>query len=336
MVLGALRSYIVRSISRFDPPCFSMPDSAPPRDAVSVIAQEFIVDDPCAISVDIPGARTHLRPGTETERVEVNISVTGCPPDEAEDILDRMQVGTHQMKDRVRVYSDSDRSDAEWWRWIRTLDVAIDVTLRLPSRVEAEIRAPGGGIDIADLQGHVDLKVMGGPCRVENLEGTLDIRAESSDVSIRDFTGEQVITRVAVGSLTMENVQADTMTVRSVAAPMHLSSLTGTAKITAKSAPVDLDAIDGPCTAEVEGGSLVFNGAPQDEVSLHVVGTALEATLPSDHNADLTMRAPSLSLDDSFSFEGERTENEIIGTLNGGGPPLTLEATGGTVDCTSS
>ena len=306
-----------------------MPSSAPPREAVSVIAQEFLVEDPCALSVHVPGAHTRLRPGPTDERVEVEVSVTGCPPDEAETILDRMQVGTHQMKDTVRVYSDNDRSDAEWWRWVRTLDVDIHVDLLLPSYVEAEIRAPGGAVDIANLEGHIDVKVMGGPCHAENLQGTLGIRAESSDVSIKQFSGDEVIGRVAVGSLSLDDVTADAITTRSVAAPLSLSSVTGSTTVTARSAPVELRDLSGPCTARVQAGRLTFTGAPDDEVALRVVGTPLDATLPSGHSADLHMTGSQLSLDDRFAFKGERTDHEIEGTLNGGGPPLTLESVGG-------
>lgn len=313
-----------------------MSRSAPPRDAVSVIAQEFLVDAPCSISVHIPSAHTRLRPGPEGDRVEVDISVTGCSAEEAETILDRMQVGTQKMQDTVRVYSDADRdrSDAEWWRWVRTLDATILVDLRLPSRVEADIRAPGGEVDVADLQGHVDLNVTGGPCRAENLKGTLDIRAESSDVSIREFAGEQINARVAVGSLTVEDAEAETVTVRSIAGPLTLTSIRGPTTVTARGAPVALQDVSGPCTARVQGGDLTYEGTPTDEVELRCTGASIDALLPPDHGANLTMTGPTLSLADAFAFEGERTDHEIAGQVNDGGPSLELCATGGgTVQC---
>lgn len=312
-----------------------MPNSAPPREAVSVIAQEFLVDDPCALSVAVPGSHTRLQAGPESGRAEVNISVTGCSPEEAAEILNRMDVGTHQMKDTIRVYSDGDRSHAEWWRWVRTLDVTLHVDVRVPSRVEAEIRAPGGKIEVAGLEGHLDLKAMGGPCHIENVDGTLDLRAESSDVSIHGFSGDEFVARVAVGALSVSDVQADTVTVRSVAAPLTLSSVEGVTTVTARSAPVTLNDVPGPCSAHARGGSLDYNGTPADEVDLEVVGAALDATLPSTHGAALTMSGPTLSLSDAFGFEGERTETEIDGTLNGGGPPLTLSAISGEVSCRS-
>jgi DUF4097 and DUF4098 domain-containing protein YvlB len=231
----------------------------------------------------------------------------------------------------VHVYSDadSDRSDAEWWRWIHSLDVAIHIDLRLPSRIEAEIRAPGGDVDLADLDGHVDVDVMGGPCRIQNVSGTLDVRAESSDVSIEGFAGDHIAARVAVGSLTVTDAEADAITVRSVAGPLTLSAVRGPTTVTAKSAPVELHDVGGPCTADVRGGDLTYDGTPQDEIELRGVGSSVDALVPSTHGADLSMTGPALSLADDFTFEGEQTKQEIEGTLNGGGPSLRLHATGG-------
>jgi hypothetical protein len=313
-----------------------MPHSAPPQDAVSVIAQEFLVDEPCSVAVDVPGAHVRMRPGPQPDRVEVDISVSGCPPEMAEDILNRMKVGTQQMKDTVRVYGDGDQSDAVWWRWVRRLDVTVHVNLRLPTHVEADLRVPGGEIDIADLKGHVDLKVMGGPCRAHNLEGTLDVRAESSDVSIDGFSGEQIIARVAVGSLTVNDVQAHTMTLRSVAAPVTLTNVEGSTTLTANSTSVEIEALKGPVTARCQGGDCTYTGAPTHDAELTVVGSTLTLRLPSDHPADLTMIGDTLSLDEAFAFEGDRADHEITGHLNDGGHPLTLRAIGGTAHCRPS
>ncbi len=331
--MGACRFYIAREASRFDASRSSMPNSAPPREAVSVLSQAFRVNVPCALSVDVPGARLRIRPSSASEQVDVDVSVTNCSPEEAEEIPKRLGLSTRQRKNTVHVYADSDRLDAEWWRWVRAFDATLHVDLRLPPHIEADVQAPGGSIDIADLQGHVDLKAIGGPCRVADLAGTLDIRAESSDVSVHGFSGDQIAARVAVGSLTLENIEADAITVRSMAAPLTLSSMTGPMTVAAKSATVELQALSGPCTARVEGGPLRYDGAPDDELELQVVGGSLETVLPPDHGADLCMTGSTLALADSFSFDGERTEHEIEGLLNGGGPPLSLHAPGGNVDC---
>lgn len=304
---------------------------APPRDAVSVIAQKFPVNAPCSVSVCVPAARIRLRPSPERDQIEVDISVTGCSSEKATDILNRMEVGTHQMKDTVRVYSDTDneRFDAEWWRWVRTLDVAIHVDLHLPSPVEAEIRAPGGEVDAANLTGDVDVSVTGGPCRAENMEGTLDIQAHSSDVSILGFSGHEITARVAVGPLTVEDADAETVTVQSVSGTLTLASIRANTTVATKSAPVNLEDISGPCTAHVQGGDLTYEGTPTDDIELRGVGTTIDALLPSDHGATLSMTGARLSVADAFTFEGDRSEHEIEGTLNGGGPSVQLHATGG-------
>lgn len=336
LVMGRDGSYIARGVIRFPAFRYSMPKPAPPQDAVSVIAQEFIVDEPCALSVDVPGSYTYLRPGSENDRVEVEISVTGCPPERAEAILDRMKVGTQQMKDTVRVYSDGNRSDAEWWRWIRTLDVTVHINLKLPSLVEADLRAPGGEIDIANLEGHIDLKMMSGTCRAANLQGNLDIRAESSEVFIEDFSGEQIVARVAVGSLTLENVESDVLSLRSVSAPVQIKNVAGATSLTANSTTVEIEDLRGPSTIRSQGGPVHYHSQPTEESELTVVGSTLNVHLPSDHGAHLSMTGAKLSIDEDFSFSGEQKEHKIEGALNDGGPTLDLRAVGGTAHCKSS
>jgi hypothetical protein len=310
-----------------------MSEPAPPQDAVSVIDQEFIVDEPCPVAVNVPRAEVHLRPGTDPDRARVAVAVRGCPPDEAEAILDRMGVSTQQVKDTVQVSCDGTPAPADWWRWVRTLEVSLHVELMLPPRVEANLRVPGGNAHVSDLTGEVELNVMGGTCRAEALEGTLNIRAESSRVTISDFSGEELVARVAVGSLSLEDVSAETMTLRSVAAPLKLSDVHGPASVTANSAEVHLEAVDGPWTVQSQGGPVVFDGPPSADTELTVVGSTLAVRLPGDHAAQLSMTGPSLHLDDAFAFDGERTPQTIEGALNGGGPHLEVRAVGGSGEC---
>jgi hypothetical protein len=313
-----------------------MSNSAPPTDAVSVIAQEFLVDDPCALQVHVPGAHTTLRPGAAGDRLEVDVSVTGCPPDQAEAVLDRLEVSTRQKKDTIHVQSEADRSDATWWRWVRTLDVTVHVDLRVPSTVDADLTVHGGLVEVADLSGQFDIDVSGGPCRLHNLDGTLDLRAESSEVEIDGFSGDRLEARVAVGRLTLTDVAAESIVLRPVAAPLSATDVRGDTTITANSTPVTLDGLEGTCTARSQGAPIEFTTPPTGEADLTVVGADLTVTLPSDHGAALRMEGASVHLDEAFPFEGDRTPTELTGTLNQGGPALHLRSVGGTVECRSS
>jgi hypothetical protein len=313
-----------------------MSHSAPPQDAVSVLTQEFLVDDPCSIAVNVPGAVTTLRPGADPGHVEVHVSVAGCLPEEANRVLDRLDIGSYQRKDTVRVASDADRSTADWWRWLRTLDVTLRVELRCPARVKADLSIPGGEVDVANLTGHFDLDVMSSPCRVHNVTGTIDIRAESSDVTVEQCSGDELLARVATGRLTVTDLEADSITLRAVDAPTTLRNATGRTQLTAHSTPVTIEALTGPCTARGHGGTLHYRGCPSAETDLSSIGGELHVTLPSDCGVDLSATAPSPVLDDSFPFEGDRTGEEIEGTLNGGGVPLRLCTRGAPLRCTAA
>ena len=313
-----------------------MPRSAPPQDATSVITQEFFVDAPCPLSIDVPGAVTQIRPGSTDVPVTVELSVAGCSADEAEQLFDRLELDARQVKGTVQVTSDLAHTETEWWRWIRTFEGTLHVDVHCPSHVEADLKIPGGEIDIADLEGRFDLSVMGASCRLVNLEGSLTLRGESSDVSIEGFTGDDLQARVAVGRLSLTDVTADTLTLRSVAAPVSVTNGKGTTTITTRSTPVTVEELDGACTVNSRGGSLQYDGCPTAETELDVVGGPLTVLLPLSCDADLTMTGPTMTLDEAFSFEGERTDEEISGVLNDGGPPLRLSGTGGPVECQSS
>ena len=300
---------------------------------MSVIEQEFIVDEPCPVAVDLPLAHVHLRPGTEADRAHVQISVSGCPPEDGEAVLDRMQVNTQKAKDAVRVYGDGRPSTAEWWRWIRTHDVTIHVALQLPSQIQADLRIPGGELTIDDLDGEVDLSVMAGTCDISDLTGRLSLRAESTDVAISEFSGTDVDVQVAAGRLTLDDVEADTVHLQSVAAPVELRDVRGAATITTNSTELHIENQQGPCTARSQGGAVTYDGSPTADTELTVVGAPLDVHLPTDHAADLAMQGERLSLDEGFSFEGERSEHIIDGTLNDGGPSLLARAVGGSGTC---
>ncbi|PSQ95808.1 MAG: hypothetical protein BRD55_09270 [Bacteroidetes bacterium SW_9_63_38] len=310
-----------------------MSRSAPSQDATSVITQEFFVDAPCPLSVNVPGAVTTLRPGTAANQAEVALSVSGCSADEAERLFDRLALDIRQVKGTIQITSDLPRADMEWWRWIRTFDGTLHLDVQCPPRVEVDLTIPGGELDIADLTGDFSLSVMGTPCRLANLEGTLTLRAESSDVTIDQYDGDDLTVSVAVGRLTLNQITADPLTLRSVTAPVSVTDCGGPATITTRSAPVTLSDHSGPCTVNNRGGSLRYEGCPTDETDLEVVGGPLTALLPVACNADLTMTGSTMCLDEAFSFDGKRSDEAIIGMLNDGGPALRLDATGGSVEC---
>lgn len=275
----------------------------------------------------------HLRPGSNNNRVEVNISMTGCSPDRAEEFLNRMSVGTRQMKDRVRVYSERPRWNAEWWRWMRETSATVYLDIRLPSQVDASVRSVGGTIDVADLTGHFELEVLGGTLKAQNLDGTLDVRSRSSEVTITRFEGARLNIRQATGSLSLEEVESDALTARAASAPVALTNVTGSTDIEVHGASLRLRNLSGTCRARTQGAPLSYVGAPADDIELIAVGASLETKLPSSLPATLHLTGEEVSLDSGFSFEGKRTQQRVSGTLNDGGPTLRLRAVRGTAYC---
>jgi hypothetical protein len=315
-----------------------MTDIIAPEEAVQVMAQEFKVDTRCRLFVTVPGARTRLRPGASNDRIEVTVSVSGCKKGQAQTVLDRLRLTTRQVKDTVRVQTDvrQQELDARWWAWVRRNRATIHLDVRLPTSADADVRVPGGTIDASDIDGSLKLEVSGGSIHADGLQGSLDVRAYSSDVTVEWFDGSTLDLLVSSGSLTARRIDATAVSVRASAAPVTLDRVYGPVEVTANGAGATLREIHGRLTAEVQGGPLTLDGAPADGSKLVAYGSPLQVSLPGSLSADLRMEGAEVTLDDTFSFEGDREPRLVAGHLNDGGPSLSLRAVQGAIHCRPS
>jgi len=313
-----------------------MADLIAPEEAVQVMAQEFKIDTRCQLYVHVPGARTTLRPGGGSDRVEVTVSVSGCEHGEAQTVLDRLRLTTRQVKDTVRVEANvqEQQSNPRWWAWMReSTPATVHLDIRLPPSSDTDVRIPGGTLEASDIDGAVTLHVAGGSVHAEGLRGTLDVRAPSSDVSVEWFDGSTLDIAVSAGSLTARRIDATAVSVQAAAAPVTLDRIYAATDVTVNGAETTLRDIQGRLTARVHGAPVRLEGAPGDGSDLCVYGAPLTAALPGSWTGDLDVEGSPIQIDDRFTIEGDRTADQLSGTINGGGASLRLRAVRAAVQC---
>jgi hypothetical protein len=310
-----------------------------PEEAVQVMAQEFKIDTRCQLYVHVPGARTTLRPGGGSDRVEVTVSVSGCEHGEAQTVLDRLRLTTRQVKDTVRVEANvqEQQSNPRWWAWIReNTSATVHLDIRLPPSADTDVRVPGGTLEASDIDGSLTLRVAGGSLHAEGLRGTLDVRAKSSDVTVEWFDGSTLDLAVSSGSLTARRIDATAVGVEAAAAPVVLDRIYAAADVTVHGAETTLRDVRGRLTARVRGAPVRLEGAPGDGSQVSVHGAPLTALLSPSWTGDLEIEGRPIAIDDRLSFDGEKTPDHVTGRVNGGGSSLTLRAIRDAVRCEAS
>jgi len=309
-----------------------MSNLTPPPDAVHHHLQSFEVSGSYALEVTLERAHVRLRPN-EDDPKSLEVAVSGRSTEVLDAFSDHLRVRSQPWRNVVQITSGAPRNDPDHWRWLRRTRSRVFVDLHVPVPVDATVRAAGAGIDGRHLEGTFDFYGTGGDLQAVDLNGPLTLQARGGEVSVNDTTGDELLVEAYGGRVDMDRVHLQEASVRTVGAPLAVDTLHGPLSIDAHGAPVALSDIHGPCTARLDGHDLTYEGELADDTELMTVGGSLSARLEAEVHTTLSMRGRSVTLDESLDFNGTREERRLSGTVNGGGPTLTLRAIQGTAHC---
>jgi hypothetical protein len=281
----------------------------------------------------VPAAHVRLRPHDEDDRVHLRGYAPTLESDAARTLFDRKGISTHQSGERLHIFGESLSDGVDEWRWRHQQQTAVHFDVRLPPDLDVTTQTPGGALDASGLTGHVDGTVQGGSIEVSRLEGPFRVRGGGGALTIQHCNTPSLEVRWAAGPVTLKDVTSAETTLRAAAAPTTVHTLHGPAELQVDGAALTLRDVPGPCQADVRGGRLSYHGAPTHESTLRTVGGPLQTHLPSAQAALLRLSGADVTLDKTFSFNGERTARRIEGTLNGGGPLLDFRAVQGAASC---
>jgi len=242
-----------------------------------------------------------------TDRSNVRIVVTA----DRDDIEDRFDLTFEELSDRVEVRL---RKRGHWSRswWTRTRD-NLHFDVEVPRRTSLELDTSGGPISARDIEGTADVDTSGGRIELDNIGGR--VRADTSGGSISaNNLGSDAVLDTSGGSISVESVAGD----------VSADTSGGSIQIRGAAGRIEADTSGGSVTAYFEAG----NGAGG---SLSSSGGRVTAYV--DPAVALDIEASSsgggVRVDLPITVRGKISRNSIRGTLNGGGPLLSLHTSGG-------
>jgi len=287
--------------------------------------------------------------GVSTEaKIEVyvngNNSITGLSREEIKSRLEEYYtLSVSVSNNKLTAIAKQKENNMSWKK-----SLSISFKIYVPGNVSTDLSTSGGSIRLNDLKGSQSFRTSGGSLHIDNVSGSINGATSGGSIHVSNSNDEIDLT-TSGGSIEASKCKGN-LKLSTSGGSLHLDDLNGiidastsggridgnniTGELSASTSggSVRLDNIQGSLEASTSGGSMdVAISALGKFVKLHNSGGNINLTLPRDKGLNLKLSGNKIKVDPLNNFSGSTDENNITGTLNGGGTPITVKASSGRV-----
>lgn len=193
--------------------------------------------------------------------------------------------------------------------WKR-MSVAFHV--KVPHDMACTLKTSGGSIKLSEVNGDQKVRTSGGSITVTDVDGELDAHTSGGSITLKNIEGN-VEGYTSGGRINLENVEGDEVEVKTSGGSISIS---GSAR---------------SVSASTSGGSIKANiTGLSNKLHLSTSGGSIHAEVPDGLGMDLDLKGNSVRTD-LKNFSGTSKKNYVQGSMNGGGMPVTMRTSGGSV-----
>lgn len=234
------------------------------------------------------------------------------------------------------------------FNWNNRHGVSISFRVFSPVEVSSHIRTSGGNLELKDLSGNEDFSTSGGNMDVTHLAGTIRGRTSGGNVTVTDSHND-IDLATSGGNMSATRCEGK-VHLETSGGNVGLHSVKGTIRATTSGGQVDGGQIEGELQAHTSGGNIDLadvSGSLEASTSggnIHVTFLSVEkyvdlsnssgditVQLPGNKGMDLRFDGERVHVSSMNNFRGDQDEHHIRGTVNGGGIPVKVDGSGGSV-----
>ena len=245
------------------------------------------------VEVDFGAIEVTTRAGDQVSIHVVRRVSRGTKADEEAFLQDR-PVTLSQEGNTVTVHSKAESKNA--WSWKGRQRVEGKYTIALPAQFNARLKTSGGDIEVSDVQGELNVNTSGGRIELRGGGGSLNGHTSGGSIAVKSFRG-----------------------------PVRLGTSGGN---------ISVEDVMGKVEGSTSGGSVSASlPALSDSVKLTTSGGSVTLRVPADAAFDLdaSTSGGGASSELPVTMTGKKSHDHLKGAVNGGGKPVMLRSSGGSV-----
>ena len=190
--------------------------------------------------------------------------------------------------------------------------------VRMPRNADLSLNTNDGAVDIDSLDGNITVRTKDGAIKASQLSGRIELVTADGNIAVGALKGESRL-HTGDGTIGADNVDGK----------LEGSSGDGQINLTGRFDLLDVKSGDGGVTIRVARGSRMSS-----PWSIRTRDGSVDLRLPADLQADLDVRAAEdghISLGLPVTVRGGVSKSHVQGTLNGGGPLLSVRTGDGSI-----
>lgn len=188
----------------------------------------------------------------------------------------------------------------------------------------------GGNILIIDSKGIFRGKTMGGNLEINNCNATIDAKTWGGKVFLSENDGD-IVVKTLGGNIKIKN-QKGKVHASTSGGNISGDGLKGELQCSTWGGNIKLYGIEGDIGANTKGGNIKAEIKSVNKyIWLDTSGGNIKVALPLNQAIDVDISSSRVIVPPLQNFEGYRTQDQLVGKLNGGGPTVKVKGTGGNI-----
>ena len=216
------------------------------------------------------------------------------------------------------------------WRFMN--NVGISLTVLVPREMSCNVSSSGGRVKISGVAGTHNCSSSGGGVQLENVTGNTKAKSSGGGVKVTNQNGN-VQLRSSGGGVTLNGARGN-VSAHSSGGGVYLKDIHGDVEAGSSGGGVTITGESGAVKAKSSGGSVHVNiGNLNKELHLESSGGGVDAVIQNGEKLglDLDLSSSRVTID-LHNFSGKSEKDRVKGTMNNGGIPFYMRASGGNVN----
>jgi DUF4097 and DUF4098 domain-containing protein YvlB len=271
------------------------------------ITKSFTVSGRANVRVDTNDGSVRIT-SADTKEVRFRVEYQGYELDK------NLRVDSRQDGDKVELIA---RVSGHWgFSWgSKSRGLHIEVTM--PRTADLHVSTGDGAVEAASLDGNISISTGDGSVKASALTGTVDLHTGDGSINVDGLKGD-IKLRTGDGSIEARGLDGR----------VNADSGDGHIKLEGRFDTLDIRTGDGSVEARANNGSRMNAGW-----NVRTGDGSVDMTLPGDlqANIDASTGDGHISLGMPLTVEGSFSNSQIHGKMNGGGQPLVIHTSDGSI-----